>query len=122
MASIIQLVQLVTQGETGKLLARMFNGERGHVYQNEDSELIVVFKSEEETPEAPAILKAITAHYEKMGCRVEPYGGDADCIEAFIFPSTNEEGKIGIVVTTHYPFPAPGQGTAALRLTTNILV
>ena len=123
MASIKELVELFNSGAMGKLLASTFNGERGRVCPNEDSDVLVVFRSEAETPDIIRIKKVITDHYTKLGYRVEPNKlQSGNCFEAFVYWSSKEHGIIGIVVTTNYPFPAPGQGTASLRLTSTIMV
>lgn len=122
MPSIAELVELTNQGEIGKLLAREFKGERGHTYPRQDSDLIITFASEEATPFTYAILKCVTKHFSRLGYSLslhEPQS--SDCLEATIFVEKDgrrEDGSIHVVITTHYPFPAPGEGRASLRITT----
>jgi hypothetical protein len=121
MASIAELVRLVNEGETGKLLAKTFHGERGSANPCEDSDVLVVFPSEAQTPEAKDIARVVTDHYTRKGYVVERNKHEgADCFEVLIFAEEKFNGAVAITITTKYPFPAPGQGRASLRLCSHI--
>ena len=122
MASIKELVGLFNHGELGKLLARTFNGERGRVYPREDSDLIITFRSESETPSAEAIGQAVAKHFTGLGYVVIPDARQGmGCFQATVYAGSKEDFCVYVVVTTHYPFPAPGQGNASLRITSTFI-
>ncbi len=118
MASFKELVKLFNDGELGKLIAREFRGERGYVNPNEDSEFLVVFKSDSETPTAEAVAEVVTRHYVGLGyvvCRTND--PDEACFQAVI--SHDSIGNtVNVVITTRYPH---NEGHASLRVTSNII-
>lgn len=123
MASTPELVRLFNTGTLGKSLAEEFHGERGRVNPHfEDSEFLVVFPSEPETPKADAISLFVSKYYTEMGYSIQvDQRPGKDCFQARIFYA-EEEGWVNIAITTHYPFPAPGQGRASLRVTVDMIV
>ncbi len=121
MASTKELAELFKRGELGKLLANTFNGERGRVNPCADSDLLVIFKSEDQTPSAEKIGETVRQYYSNLGYVVDDESLRDNSFEANIY-SKSEDGFVSLVITTHYPFPAPGQGRASLRITSNICV
>lgn len=105
MASITELVALFNNGELGKLLAREFNGERGHVHPNEDSDLIIVFESNEDTPSVDEINEVVTRHYSQLGYRVILDGYGAKNVIGCSFRSDDsDEYCVCVTISTSYPF------------------
>ncbi|MDO8483007.1 MAG: hypothetical protein Q7S86_04280 [bacterium] len=119
MASIAELVRLFNDGELGKLIAREFRGERGHVNPNEDSDFLVVFKSDSETPAREAVAEVVTKHYTGLGYAVRPVrDSDKECFQAEIYKESDSRGFVHIVITTRYPF---NKTHSNLRVNSNII-
>jgi len=117
MPSNQELVEMFNRGELGKFLAERFNGERGRVFPREDSDFLVVFPSEEVTPEIDDLKTAVIELYERKGYYITITNCENDNLSALIhFNNDPAEGHVFITITTHFPFPAPGQGTASLRV------
>ncbi|KKU26989.1 MAG: hypothetical protein UX39_C0005G0027 [Candidatus Magasanikbacteria bacterium GW2011_GWA2_46_17] len=116
MASLKELNRLFSIGELGKLLAREFGGTRGYVNQNEDSDFLVLFKSESDTPERDAIGTVVTKHYTGLGYVVRSTPGSEHCFEVDISHKSSN-GLIHVVITTHYPH---NNGHASLRVTSEL--
>jgi hypothetical protein len=121
MASSEELKKLFEEGKLGELLARKFKGKRGRTYPNKDLDFLVVFKSEQKTPTAEAIGKAVTKYYTSLGYEVEDGGiRDSKCFEAIISYDRSKSGAccVGLVITTRYPFNGK---RASLRVSCNDL-
>lgn len=101
MASSTELVTMFNQGEFGKLIARTFGGERGHVYQNQDADLLVVFPTEERVPSIQAIIDAATPFYCSKGYKVEERSRGEKTFELLVY-FDRTEGCVHVVVTTPY--------------------
>ena len=82
MASNQELVQLFNKGELGRLLARELNGERGRVYPNEDSDLVITFESEAVTPSNYIIAITIERHFRGLGYTVLGECDGNNCYQA----------------------------------------
>ena len=118
MASFIELKELNKKGDLSRMLVKKFDGERGFIgYRNEDTDLIIIFKSIEETPFADAIEQAIVEHYTGLGYTVEKLRETTRYnFEALISLDDKRRGFIIVVITTHYPITTDG----CLRLTTTV--
>ncbi|MBP6858792.1 MAG: hypothetical protein KBC33_03100 [Candidatus Pacebacteria bacterium] len=106
MASLMELVQLFKKGELGKLLARAFNAERGHVLEhNEDLELIVVFSAGATIPSVEDIARVVKSHFSGLGYRVHRTASHPDGFEAFVNVSDDPSPPcMHMVITTDCKF------------------
>lgn len=108
MASSKELVALFMEGKLGELLVRRFGGKRGYTRPNRDSDFLLAFKTEEETPSANHIARhiarTVTEYYGGLGYVVKPNVHQSqECFQANIFYSLKEGISVGVVITTHYP-------------------
>jgi hypothetical protein len=112
------LKELFRTGTLGKLLTEQFNGKRGRVYPNEDAEFLIIFKSNEETPNGQEVREVVLRHYTELGFNVESDGEDS--CQGFTFTTLDSEanGKwIWVVISTNYPFDGHN---STLKITTEI--
>lgn len=123
MASIRELIDSNNRGELGAMLASRFKGERGRTYPRGDSEFMVGFPSEEETPPVEALKLAIVEFYTGLGYQIEvAEQSPSDMFEAYVFcqGTRKEEGSIYLVISTRYPL-VPAEGVLDhLRVTTTV--
>lgn len=103
MASLPELVALFNNGELGKLIANTFHGERGFVYANEDSDLLVVFSSEKATPSPQLLKQLIKDHYSKLGYVVEFTAGSIDGDLFGVEFRISGDVVVVVTITTRYP-------------------
>lgn len=101
MPSSAELVELFNRGEFGKLIARTFGGERGHVYPNQDADLLVVFPTEERVPSVQAIIDTATTFYVSKGYRVDERSRGEKTFELVVYFDL-AEGCVNVTVTTPY--------------------
>lgn len=115
-----ELVKLFNEGALSKFIAQRFKGERGHPYPCQDSEILVVFKSEAETPSAQTLKPAIIECYSDLGFSVTPSKEDGrDLFELTFRVEPDDVEVIHVVITTNYHFD---QLHNALRITSNIII
>ena len=120
MPSARELEVLFEEGGLGDMLAVTFNGERGHTYPMKDSEFMIGFKNEEETPSIDLIRPKVIEFYQKLGYEVEinrNFSGH-DSFTAVIHHDRNKVSwhAFVVTVTTNYPI-TPGEKKSFLRVT-----
>ena len=124
MSSRKELIELFQNGELGQLLAREFQGQVGQTDKMKDSDFLVVFKSEEKTPDARMIAEKVTQFYTSKGYEVKPdENSDSNYFGALIFYHRNarEATCASVSVTTRY-FTSEKNGYTSLRATCEILM
>ena len=126
MPSRNELIELFQNGELSKLLAQRFQGQIRTYPTKEmkDSDFLVVFESEEKTPDAKKITETVTKFYADKGYEVKPDdNSDSNYFGALIFYNRNarEATCISVSITTRY-FTSEKSGYASLRATCEILM
>jgi len=124
MPSRNELIEIFQNGELGQLLAREFQGQIGQTDKMKDSDFLVVFKSEEKTPNAIMVAETVTQFYTSKGYEVKPdENSDSNYFAALIFHNRNvrETTCVSVIITTRY-FTAKKDGCANLRATCEILM
>ncbi len=118
------LILFFKNGELGPYLAQTFSGDCGHFQLGvQEMSVIVTFPSEASTPSIIQISEAVTACFHRKGFKHRSEVHHAqDSFQSVASIQDSDDAFVSIVITTRYPFPAPGQGTAALRIDTAILV
>jgi len=120
MSSSKELYELFRDGKLGELLVREFNGKIGRVDPMKDSEFMISFESEEETPDINLILRKVIEYYRELGYEVE-INDKSHGNQSFDIVIHHDRGKSSwtafvIVLTTRYPI-TPGGDKKFLRVT-----
>lgn len=123
MPSFKKLVESNDRGDLGAMLAKQFGGERGRTYPRGDSEFIVGFASEEQTPSIDQLRQAVAIFYGQLGYAVEmSKGSPPDVLEFFVFchGTTKEENSIFVIISTRYRLDKGGK-RENVRVNTEVL-
>ncbi len=115
-------MELFNEGKLGELLVRAFGGGRSRLYPIQDSEFLILFESDEETPDIETIAKTVKEHYWNLGYDIENQRINGDRFEAIISYDRRKMNGccVGLVITTHYPFDI-GANRTSLRATCTFL-
>jgi len=122
MKTLTDLIEFNKEGRLSEFVATMFGGELGHAYPNKDSDRIIVFSSESVTPGIDPIRQLVTEHLNELGFKVDAAKMQGkSSFDFFVISEEADNPKVFYAITTNYPFPGPGQGRAAIRLTSEIV-
>jgi len=127
MSSRKELIELFQNGELGQLLEQEFHGQIDQTCptkEMKDLDFLVVFESEEKTPDARMIAEKVTQFYTSKGYEVKPdENSDSNYFGALIFYHRNarEATCASVSVTTRY-FTSEKNGYTSLRATCEILM
>ncbi len=121
MASFEELVRMNKEGDLSKMLAKKFNGKRGHITGIiEDMDLLIAFDSIEKTPSIEDIQQTVIEYYKGLGYIIEKNNIAGEMFDAIICSGSKRDGIMIIVITTKYPLTIGTGATNHLRLTATI--
>jgi hypothetical protein len=106
MEHVKKMICLFYEGRIGELFEREFKGELG--FQNpghKDSDVIVSFQSEAETPDAETINATVTSFLTGLGYTVKDMTSGVNNFHAQVLSPETDQVWVIVNISTQYPLP-----------------